>query len=265
MYYVYTVHTSHPSLPLLFSPSPVPPAPITSIDYSFMSLKLARIHWTVDYHNTDEEPDYIIITVETNNRSEKRDFRLDDREVWMKRYYDVEVVPGMQYWVTLLSVNNNGTHTSDVVLFKTAPDSKLLYEYVARFYSPPPPPPTHTHTHTHTLSLSFSPTAPSVVTIIPSRFNQTACTITAELEYTGGGKITHFSVNFRVVGDASDWTSATDIPTELVPNSNNMWTGIIKRPEFDVYSLLEFEIQVTNEEGLTSDPSTYLEMQGLYR
>lgn len=101
------------------------------------------------------------------------------------------------------------------------------------------------------------------MTIIPSRINQTACTITAELEYTGGGKITHFSVSFRVVGDASDWTSAADIPTELVPNSNNMWTGIIRRPEFDVYSLLEFEIQVTNEEGLTSDPVTYLEMQGI--
>ena len=96
-----------------------------------MSLKLARIHWTVHYHNIDEEPDYIIITVETNSRSEKRDYRLDDREVWIKQYYDVEVFPGMQYWVTLHSVNDNGTHTSDVEFFETAPDSKLLYEYIA--------------------------------------------------------------------------------------------------------------------------------------
>lgn len=102
------------------------------------------------------------------------------------------------------------------------------------------------------------------MTITPTRINQTACTITAELEYTGGGKITHFSVKFRVRGDASDWTSAAeDIPTELVPNSNNMWRGVIRRPEFDVYSLLEFEIQVTNEKGLTSDPATYPEIQGM--
>ena len=96
-----------------------------------MSLKLARIQWTVHYHNTDEEPDYIIITVETNSRSEKRDYRLDDREVWMKGYYDVEVVPGMEYWVTLHSVNDNGTHTSDVAFFETESDSKLFYEYLA--------------------------------------------------------------------------------------------------------------------------------------
>ena len=127
-HFVFHILLTSPLLPI--SSPPVPPAPITSIDYSFMSLKLARIQWTVDYHNSDEEPDYIIITVETNNRSEKRDFRLDDREVWIKRYYDVEVVPGMQYWVTLLSVNSNGTHTSDVALFETAPDSKLLYEYI---------------------------------------------------------------------------------------------------------------------------------------
>lgn len=218
-----------------------------------MSLQLTRIQWTVDYHNTDEEPNYIIIIVETNSRSERRDYRLDDREVWIKRYYDVEVVPGTEYWVTLHSVNDNGTHTSDVAFFETEPDSKLLYEYVTnefRFYP--------------SLHLSLSPTAPSVVTIIPTRINQTACKITAELVYTGGGKITHFSVKFRVRGDASDWTSATeDIPTELVPNSNNKWTGVIRRQEFDVYSLLEFEIQVTNEKGLTSDPATYLEMQGM--
>ena len=96
-----------------------------------MSLQLARIQWTVDYHNPDEEPDYIVITVETNSRSEKRDYRLEDRDVWMKRYYDVEVAPGMQYWVTLHSVNDNGTHTSDVEFFETAPNSELLYEYVA--------------------------------------------------------------------------------------------------------------------------------------
>ena len=100
------------------------------------------------------------------------------------------------------------------------------------------------------------------MTIIPSRINQIACTITAELEYTGGGKITHFVVKFRVSGNESDWNSATTVLTELVPNSNNMWRGIIGSLEFDVYSLLEFEIQVTNEKGLTSDPATYLEIQG---
>lgn len=206
----------------------VPPASITRVHVSSVSLQLACIDWEVDYRHSDEEPDYIIITIHVVTDIKTVQYRLEDREEWERQTYEVGVVPGTHYQITLQSVNEDGYNVTQPASFES------------------------------------QPSAPLVESVNVSRLNRTAFRITADLLYTGGGQITRFLVSFRV-SDESEWNGDAIIPTELVPDSDNLrWTGVIQRSmEFAVYSRFHFQVQVQNERELTSSPTTQPDMQVL--
>ena len=110
--------------------------------------------------------------------------------------------------------------------------------------------------------LLIPPTAPSVKRTTVLRLNKTAFSITTNLDYTGGGSVTHFLVSFRENG-ASEWSSdSRSVPATLVPDSDNLWwTGVIRSDDFAVFSEFEFRVQVANERDMTTSAFMQTEEQ----
>ena len=109
--------------------------------------------------------------------------------------------------------------------------------------------------------LLIPPIAPSVERTTVLRLNKTAFSITTNLDYTGGGIVTHFLVSFRENG-ASEWSSDKNVPATLVPNSDNLgWTGVIRSDDFAVFAEFEFRVQVANERDMTTSAFMQTEEQ----
>lgn len=211
-------------------------------------------------------------------------YRLEDREEWERQTYEVGVVPGTHYQITLQSVNEDGYNVTQPASFESQPSGKYTTLFIlfirclvscSEHVSISPclfafrsqliwcMSMCRLKLKTTSYSSSAIPTAPLVESVNVSRLNRTAFRITADLLYTGGGQITRFLVSFRV-SDESEWNGDAIIPTELVPDSDNLrWTGVIQRSmEFAVYSRFHFQVQVQNERELTSSPTTQPDMQG---
>ena len=84
-------------------------------------LQSVNIIWEANYRHADEEPDYILVIVETNDRMERAEYRLEEREEWEEMSYEVGVVPGTQYWISLKSVNEDGDIVTEPFFFESQP------------------------------------------------------------------------------------------------------------------------------------------------
>ena len=108
-------------------------------------------------------------------------------------------------------------------------------------------------------------TAPLIDVTTVSRIKEDVFTITTQLYYTGGGIITQFTVSFRIQGEV-EWNSATVVPAKLVPESDGLtWTGTVTSSEFAVFSVVEFQVLVENEQSLITeyDGTPLTETQGV--
>lgn len=87
------------------------------------------------------------------------------------------------------------------------------------------------------------------------RLNGTAFQLTAVLNYTGGGDITHFTVQFRETG-TEIWGPSVEVPAIRSPNSDLVWNGIIVNSEFAGLRILEFNVSLMNTAMLESFQET---------
>ena len=94
-------------------------------------------------------------------------------------------------------------------------------------------------------------TAPSITSLDVTRLNMTTFNLSVSLAYTGGGDITHFRVSFRDTR-TTPWTPPENIPVTSSPDSSLVWTGVMRRDEFDTSTSLTFQVLAVNMEGLVS-------------
>ena len=99
--------------------------------------------------------------------------------------------------------------------------------------------------------LSFT-TAPSITSLEVTKLGMMTFILSVSLAYTGGGAITHFRVSFRDTA-TTPWTSLENITViPPSPDSNLVWTGVMRRDEFDTSMSLTFQVLAVNMEGLVS-------------
>ena len=84
-----------------------------------MDLQLAHISWEVDYRYEDEKPDTTVMSVEVTSTNEVMEYELDLLVVETGSYYDVPVVPGLEYEVIMMSMNQDGSSSSLPFIFMT--------------------------------------------------------------------------------------------------------------------------------------------------
>ena len=101
---------------------------------------------------------------------------------------------------------------------------------------------------------SFLLIEPLVSSVDIVRVNQTAFQLTVNVDYTGGGDITHFTVSFRKSGSTDDFNHLGDIPAS--PQSMLVWNGVITNAEFASLEVLEFDVTVNNERSFSSTTSS---------
>ena len=108
------------------------PAPITIINVSSVTPQLARVDWNVDYRQSDERPNSIIISLKNQNTSRITLYEVMDHD--LRSYDKLEVVPGMEYRVTLESINEDGNHITPAFSYITQPTRMYtftLYTYIS--------------------------------------------------------------------------------------------------------------------------------------
>ena len=105
------------------------PAPITIINVSSVTPQLARVDWNVDYRQSDERPNSIIISLKNQNTGRITLYEVMDHD--LMSYDKLEVVPGMEYRVTLESINEDGNHMTLPFSYTTQPTG--MYTFILHY------------------------------------------------------------------------------------------------------------------------------------
>ena len=102
---------------------PVPPAAISNLEVSpvpSMTTKIT-VSWMSTYRHTDENPDNVIVILETDNRTQRTEHPVPESD-WKMGRYVANIFPGVQYWITIRAENQDGVEESDTFSFMSAAD-----------------------------------------------------------------------------------------------------------------------------------------------
>lgn len=97
------------------------PARPTGLAVDDISLTQARVTWELTNQNTDDAADALTVTLRYSNQSVAQEYSLPGTGTEVM----VDVVPGMEYSVSVSAHNQDGTRTSDPLSFTTPPAGKL--------------------------------------------------------------------------------------------------------------------------------------------
>ena len=107
-------------------------------------------------------------------------------------------------------------------------------------------------------------TAPEITDVTVTRLNTTSFRITATLNYTGGGDISHFTISLWKTGSRTS-ISIGNVSATPSPGSSLTWNGVVTHSEFIVIEPLEFLVAAVNEVGFVSSDFEVQEMLSKFK
>ena len=85
-----------------------------------------QVTWTLTHQHADERAESLTLTVQFSNGTIAQQYQLEGNMTQQM----VDTVPGMEYWVTVSALNQDGTKTTDPVPFQTHPGRKYLHMWI---------------------------------------------------------------------------------------------------------------------------------------